>query len=294
MVEVTRVEESGRVDVPLLSAISQDALDADYEHVAAQRARAGHLGHRSGPEPPHRAAVAMAVLFGLLLGVAAIQTARNAGTLDASRTTLIARISAERAKVATVQRSLADLRQDRSQLTDLNQRLAAEQQQGVERLRLLEDVTGAVPTSGAGVRIVVRDGEASTDGEGGALVRDVDLRLLVDGLWQAGAQAIAINGERLTALSAIRNVDIAVHVNNRPLSPPYTVVAVADDTPLRSAFLSSARGQEWLALVARWGFSFQISEQDALVVPGASLRAVRAAVVEASAGASPASEGSTP
>ena len=51
-----------------------------------------------------------------------------------------------------------------------------------------------------------------------------DLATLVDGLWQAGAEAIAINGRRLTALSAIVNSGIAVRVNRSELNPPYVGV----------------------------------------------------------------------
>ena len=37
-------------------------------------------------------------------------------------------------------------------------------------------------------------------------MRDTDLALLVDALWGVGAEAISVNGQRLTVLSAFRNV----------------------------------------------------------------------------------------
>ena len=43
-------------------------------------------------------------------------------------------------------------------------------------------------------------------------------------LWQSGAEAIAINGQRLTSFSAIRAAGDAILVDNRPLVPPYTVL----------------------------------------------------------------------
>ena len=56
-----------------------------------------------------------------------------------------------------------------------------------------------------------------------SVVRDADLAILVDGLWNAGAEAIAINGQRLTALTPIRNAGPAIQVNSTPLVPPYVV-----------------------------------------------------------------------
>ena len=50
-------------------------------------------------------------------------------------------------------------------------------------------------------------------------VRDEDLATLVDGLWQAGAEAIAINGIRLTALSGIRNTGRG-HPGQQPAAHP--------------------------------------------------------------------------
>ena len=52
------------------------------------------------------------------------------------------------------------------------------------------------------------------------------------GCGQSGAEAISINGQRLTALSAIRAAGDAILVDNRPLVPPYTVLAVGDGKQL--------------------------------------------------------------
>lgn len=53
-----------------------------------------------------------------------------------------------------------------------------------------------------------------------------DLRDLVVALWNAGAQAIAINGERLVATSSIYGVGSSVLVNTAFLSPPFRVEAI--------------------------------------------------------------------
>ena len=54
----------------------------------------------------------------------------------------------------------------------------------------------------------------------------------MNGLWTAGAEAISINGQRLTVLTAIRNGGPVINVNSRPLAPPYTVQAIGDPRTL--------------------------------------------------------------
>jgi uncharacterized protein YlxW (UPF0749 family) len=68
-------------------------------------------------------------------------------------------------------------------------------------------------------------------------VRDADLQDVVNGLWAAGAEAVAVDGQRLTALSAIRSAGESVLVDLRPLSPPYTVEAVGDPAALEVGFV---------------------------------------------------------
>ena len=74
------------------------------------------------------------------------------------------------------------------------------------------------------------------------LVADSDLAKLVDGLWEAGAEAIAINDQRLNPLGAIRNIGKAIHVNTVPLSPPYVVRAIGDMRTLQAELLNTSHG----------------------------------------------------
>lgn len=89
---------------------------------------------------------------------------------------------------------------------------------------------------GPGVKLVVDDAKDTEQGGGGpressgfsdtGRVRDRDMQRVVNGLWESGAEAVSINGQRLTSLSAIRAAGDAILVDNKPLVPPYTVLAV--------------------------------------------------------------------
>ena len=88
------------------------------------------------------------------------------------------------------------------------------------------------------------------------------MQRVVNGLWESGAEAVAINGQRLTALSAIRAAGDAILVDNKPLVPPYTVLAVGDGERLSTAFQDSADGQYLHVLQENYGIRTSISAQD--------------------------------
>ena len=45
-----------------------------------------------------------------------------------------------------------------------------------------------------------------------------DLQIVVNGLWASGAEAVSVNGQRLTSKAAIRFAGQAILVNYRPLT----------------------------------------------------------------------------
>ena len=63
--------------------------------------------------------------------------------------------------------------------------------------------------------------------------------MLVDGLWNAGAEAIAVNDLRLTDLTAFANVGPAVHIGKVPLVAPYTIQAIGDPDTLAADLLDT-------------------------------------------------------
>ena len=97
--------------------------------------------------------------------------------------------------------------------------------------------TGYVPVRGPGVRIEVDSAPNAVPNDE---IRDEDLALLVNGLWTAGAEAIAVNDQRIVALGGIRNTNRAIHVNGRPLTAPYVIEAIGDPGTLQARLLESS------------------------------------------------------
>lgn len=252
------------VTTPLLTLITQQALEEDYRSVAERRPR-------SGDEPPRSRVLAGVALVavGLLVGVAAVQNSRNAAVEDAGRATLIAQIDQTRDELAGLQAAIADTTRDNRTLTDGLTEMTATRQATEGRLRRLQVATGYYPVSGPGVRIVIEDRPDAEDIE---KVRDADLAKLVDGLWEAGAEAVAINGQRLNPLGAIRNVSLAIHVNTVPLSPPYVVRAIGDTRTLQADLLSTSHGAEFFALAQQLRFVYSMDNVQELSLPAARQR----------------------
>jgi uncharacterized protein YlxW (UPF0749 family) len=95
-----------------------------------------------------------------------------------------------------------------------------------------------------------------------------DLQIVVNGLWQAGAEAISVNGHRLTARAAIRFAGAAILVDYRPLVRPYAITAIGDPGSLGVEFADNAGGSYLQSLKANYKIRADIQERDSVVVPG--------------------------
>ena len=254
-----------RVNVPLLTLITQQSLDEDYLHVAERRAATGSAA-------PRRRSLGTATVviaaFGLLVTIAAVQNSEQAGVASESRSSLITNIEDRKADVAALQDRIVDLRELDVSLQDNLDDVSAAAQTAQARAQRLAAATGFAPVTGPGVRITVDDGDR-------VAVRDRDLRPLVDGLWNAGAEAIAINGQRLTARSPIRNSGVAIHVNFRPLSPPYVILAIGDRASLQANLMETTSGLTFRDTAANYGFPWTMDNEDRLSLPGAPQRLLR-------------------
>ena len=253
-----------RVTMPLLELVTREAVDEDYIHAAQRRAAAGTprpASHRTRL----RGAVVALVLFGLLIALAAVQTARNADVREASRDALINRIDERQQEVTSLRDRIGSLRRQDDELQSTSARVQGQLADATVQLGALQISTGFVAVHGPGMRITVSD---NPDGSADGRVRATDLRLLVNGLWRAGAEAIAINGRRLSGISAIVNSNISVQVNRSPLTPPYVISAIGDDN-LASQLQASTSGVQFQALADQFGFVVDRHNESELVLPSA-------------------------
>ncbi len=258
-----------QVTMGLLPYLNAHALDADYAFAAERRTSEGGPGRtRFG----RRSAVVLAI-FAVLAMTAAVQTSQDSASEENERRALVSQVKERRTAVA-------DQRTTIESLAKQNRRLE------VERLRSTDDASGVLgnlallrlrsgtsAVTGPGVEVIADD---ATDAESDRnKVLDSDLQKLVNGLWQAGAEAISINGERLTALSAVRHAGSAITVNYTSLSRPYRILAIGNPDTLPGKFADTTSGQTWLDLQREVGLKFSIRAQSALRLPAAELPQLR-------------------
>ncbi|GAB3807286.1 hypothetical protein GCM10027605_37320 [Micromonospora zhanjiangensis] len=232
-------------------------------------------------------------LVGFLLAVAYRQTVADEPGRSHAREGLVAQIK-QREVVA-------------DQLTDRANDLRAEvaRQRDAEltgsdaaRLRELEAATGLRRVRGDGVLVRVADGPAKKDtmtgaqGPNLALVRDSDLQGIANGLWAAGAEAISINGQRLTATSTIRLAGEAILVDYRPVTGPYEVSAIGPGQ-LERRFKDSQVARLFRSLTAEYGMSFDVRSVDNLDLPAANEPQLRYAQLPAQPSPTPSGVGAT-
>jgi uncharacterized protein YlxW (UPF0749 family) len=82
---------------------------------------------------------------------------------------------------------------------------------------------GLIAVSGPGVAFRFEDG---TGGSIDGLVTARDVRTLVEELWLAGAEGIAVNGERVVGSTAVIDIGGSMLVNSAYLAPPYAVTVI--------------------------------------------------------------------
>jgi uncharacterized protein YlxW (UPF0749 family) len=259
-----------QVTMGLLPYLTAHALDEDYAQAAARRRQPPHA--RTRRRIGLAGALALGV-FAVLAATAAVQTSQNSASEERERQELIAQVKARRASLDGERSTVARLQAANSELESALLRNASGANGLLSDLRLLELRSGTSAVHGPGVEATVNDARnAQNERE---KVLDKDLQKLVNGLWAAGAEAISINGERLTSLSTIRHAGTAITVNLTSLSPPYHVLAIGDPKTLEPRFYDTTSGQTWLDLQRQFGLRLDMRTQNQLRLPAADVPDLR-------------------
>ncbi|MFC7310521.1 DUF881 domain-containing protein [Streptomyces monticola] len=274
----------------LLTNVMDHSLDDGYAEAAARKQAQGGGGLPRTLRAKLGLAVGL-VLAALVVTVGAAQARIAAPVVAKEREELIDRIERETKAADKLESDVDGLRDD----VGKRQREALEKHGG-DQGELVALLSGATEVHGPGVKLVVDDAKDTEQGGGGpresagfsdtGRVRDRDMQQVINGLWQSGAEAVAINGQRLTSLSAIRAAGDAILVDNKPLAPPYTVLAVGDGQQLSTRFQDSADGQYLHALQENFGIRTNISVEEDVRLPAAPSLIVRNAEPQAGKGTS--------
>ena len=183
---------------------------------------------------------AVCFFLGLLLAAATVTASKVAGT---SRTGFIYDFNKtvkpdKDKKMETLQEEIKKLRADKTALekaasnrTDVSQNL----NQDLQETKLF---AGLSEVNGPGAVVTLTDSKKDrligVDPQS-YLIHDRDIRDVVNELRAAGAEAIVVNGQRITGSSSIRCAGPIILINQEEMANPFIVQAIGDPDKLLSA-----------------------------------------------------------
>ncbi|SNS61847.1 Uncharacterized conserved protein YlxW, UPF0749 family [Asanoa hainanensis] len=266
-----------------LSELFSNPLDPGYADAAARRAKSGPpTGWRQTTR--RTAAVLVAGLIGLLFAVAYRQTMADEPRRSQARADLVSQIKARQATTDSLRGQADRLRDEVARERDaaLGANQAAKQ-------RETEAATGLRRVTGDGLVVRLTDAaDAAEDGGEHELGRifDRDLQLVTNALWASGAEAIAVNDQRLTATSTIRKAGGAILVDFRPVTSPYEIRVIGPGD-LEDRFEDSAAAALMRKVADVEHIGFDTHQEDDLNLPAATEPTLNYATLPAPPSATP-------
>jgi uncharacterized protein YlxW (UPF0749 family) len=210
-----------------------------------------------------------AVLFGLLVSVQwRTQAERNELTVRYNTPLLDAASSLQKeqnelkAQLATLRAELDQIQTNASTQSDAAKELQA-------RIDALKAVAGLTDRSGDGVEIILDDarGAAASKDIEKSICHNTDLTDIVNQAWHGGAEAIAVNEERIVGSSSIYCVGSTIMVNGTLMSPPFKVVVIGPQNELLATYDDPSQLRDIKQRRDVYGLGFRVSRASGLRVP---------------------------
>lgn len=212
----------------------------------------------------------------LLLGLVLATQAQTASRLPLAAT----RYSVPLVEAAIqLQREQASLKAEvvalRAELDDVLRQQAALGGQAAAiqpEIERLKRAVGLTPRSGAGVVVTLDDARlpasAPTRAIEAGIIHSQDITDVFNAAWKAGAEAISVNGERITSASAC--VGAVIQINGTLISPPFVVNVLGPRDELYAALMDARELSELKRRRDAFGTGLKIERADMLEVPAFS------------------------
>jgi uncharacterized protein YlxW (UPF0749 family) len=183
-------------------------------------------------------------------------------------------IEQRNAEIAKQEAELADLQQQVQHLTtqtaSRDGAVAAAQASGDSGTLS----AGLVALAGPGVAITLDDAPTRADGTlppnarpDDLVIHQSDVQAVVNALWAAGADGVAVMDQRLVATSAVRCVGNVLLLQGRTYSPPFVITAVANGAAVRGQLAASPEVAILQQAVDAFGLTFTVHDRSSVTVP---------------------------
>ncbi len=142
----------------------------------------------------------------------------------------------------------AKVREMETSLTTLDEEQEIKVANLVDDIERLRKIVGNVAVKGQGLEVSLEDADYLPDGENpnNYIVHEAHVQLVVEELLVSGAEAIAVNGQRLSHQSFIQCVGPVILVDGQASNAPFVISAIGDPETLEASMSILGGVQEQL------------------------------------------------
>lgn len=203
---------------------------------AARSLRQASEGFRRLSTTSRVLTVVACLIAGLMMSTSALAS-RGTDLRPNRNTELVNLVQAEAQRNEELSRHLGRLR------TEVDQLSRGASDGSVPSNPAIEREAGLGAVRGPAVAVTLTDAPLSVQPHGvdGDLlvVHQQDIQAVANALWAGGAEAMTIQGQRITSRTGIKCVGNTVVLDSVPYAPPYVIVALGDQAALEASLADS-------------------------------------------------------
>ena len=130
------------------------------------------------------------------------------------------------------------------------------------------------PVTGPGVQITLSDAPPGQIPAGATpndlVIHQQDIDDTMNALWAGGAEAMTVQGVRVTSRTVIRCIGNVILVDGTSFSPPYVIQAIGDPETLRATVTANPRMVNFQVYVTKYGLGWDLQTKSSLSFPPAT------------------------
>jgi uncharacterized protein YlxW (UPF0749 family) len=143
-----------------------------------------------------------------------------------------------------------------------------------QRADAVKAPAGLTAVTGPGVTVTLSDAprdliENTTGNVNAMVVHQQDIQAVANAMWNAGAEAVTIQGQRLISTTGIKCEGNQVTLHGIPYSPPYVIMGIGDPAAMEAELTTDpilATYRDY-TLVPGGGVSWDMARLDSAVAP---------------------------
>ncbi|NLE98141.1 MAG: DUF881 domain-containing protein [Propionibacterium sp.] len=207
------------------------------------------------------------VLAGLLITIAAI--AARGTDLRSDRQLSVRELITEMGATNTgLQQEIAALRAEVDELSGQDLGFGGLQRE-LDEVSLDASVS---PVAGPALRVTLMDAPPEVKPAGASdddlVVHQQDIQAVVNALWDGGAEAMTIQGQRVISTTGIKCVGNTVVLHGVPYAPPYVIEAIGDVERLEAGIDAAPAVQIYQQYVEAYGLGYSQERVGDVEMPG--------------------------